>query len=55
MSDIRQLRGEDQLTNGDVQVYPTDDYKVHQISRDCWCGPEQDPIYDYVWVHRLTH
>ena len=28
--------------NDEYHVVPLDDFKIHEISADCWCNPEDD-------------
>lgn len=35
----------------DVQVVPVDDLREHEISKDCWCRPVQDPDDPWLYGH----
>ena len=35
-----------------AHVIPLQDFRQHEASAGCWCGPQPDPEAPCVWVHR---
>lgn len=46
-----EFKNDKEVSDNTVHVLPVDDLKPHKASKDCWCGPWEEPINPGVFVH----